>query len=44
MSIKTLALVLLVAALCVAGVLAMHGKGHAAIARWLPSLHGGHGR
>jgi hypothetical protein len=38
---KTLALVVVLAALLAAGVVAMHGKGHAALARWLPSLHGG---
>ena len=41
MTTKTLAIVLLLAALFVAGVLAMHGKGHAALAKWLPSIHGG---
>ena len=41
MSIKALAIVLVVAALLVSGVLAMHGKGHAVLARWMPSLHGG---
>jgi hypothetical protein len=41
MPMKTLAIVLVVAALFVTGVLAMHGKGHAALAKWMPSLHGG---
>jgi hypothetical protein len=41
MPMKTLAIVLVLAALFVSGVLAMHGKGHAALAKWLPSLHGG---
>ena len=41
MPMKTLAIVLVVAALFVSGVLAMHGKGHAALAKWMPSLHGG---
>ena len=41
MTMKTLAIVLLVSALVIAGVLAMHGKGHAALARWMPSIHGG---
>jgi hypothetical protein len=41
MSTKTLVVVLLLAALFVSGVFAMHGKGHAALARWMPSLHGG---
>jgi hypothetical protein len=42
MTLKTFALVVGLAALLGAGVVAMHGKGHAAIARWMPSLHGGH--
>lgn len=41
MTTKTLAIVLIVAALFLAGVVAMHGKGHAALAKWMPSLHGG---
>jgi len=41
MPMKTLAIVLVAAALFVTGVLAMHGKGHAALAKWMPSLHGG---
>ena len=44
MTAKTLVIVLVLAALVVAGVFAMHGKGHAALARWMPSIHGGHGR
>ena len=43
MTMKTLAIVLIVAGLLVAGVLAMHGKGHAALAKWMPSIHGGSG-
>jgi hypothetical protein len=43
MTTKTLAIVLILAALFLAGVFAMHGKGHAALARWMPSLHGGSG-
>jgi hypothetical protein len=43
MTTKAFAVVLLVAALLVAGIVAMHGKGHAAVARWMPSLHGGSG-
>jgi len=38
---KTFVVVLAVAALLVAGIVAMHGKGHAALARWMPALHGG---
>jgi len=41
MSTKTIAIVLILAALFLAGVFAMHGKGHAALAKWMPSLHGG---
>ena len=41
MSTKTLAIVLILAALFVAGVFAMRGHGHAALTKWLPSLHGG---
>jgi len=43
MTTKAFILVVLFAALVAAGVVAMHGKGHAAIARWLPALHGGTG-
>jgi len=43
MTTKALVIVLIVAALFGAGVLAMHGKGHKALAKWLPSLHGGAG-
>ena len=41
MTTKTLAIVLITAALIVSGIVAMHGKGHAVLAKWLPSLHGG---
>ena len=43
MTVKTFAFVVVLAALLAAGVVAMHGKGHAALARWMPSLHGGAG-
>jgi hypothetical protein len=43
MTTKTLAIVLVIAALLVSGIVAMHGKGHAALAKWVPSLHGGSG-
>jgi hypothetical protein len=43
MTIKAFVLVVVLAALLAAGVVAMHGKGHAALAKWLPSLHGGTG-
>jgi len=41
MTTKTFALIVALAALLAGGVIAMHGKGHAALARWMPSLHGG---
>ena len=41
MSSKAIAIVLVVAALVVGGTVAMHGKGHKLLARWLPALHGG---
>jgi hypothetical protein len=41
MTARTFAFVVVLAALVAAGVVAMHGKGHAALARWMPSLHGG---
>jgi hypothetical protein len=41
MTTKTLAIILIAAALFVGGAVAMHGKGHAALARWMPALHGG---
>jgi hypothetical protein len=40
MSTKTLAIVLVVAALIVGGTLAMHGKGHKMLAKWMPAIHG----
>jgi hypothetical protein len=43
MTTKAFVILLLVAALVAAGIVAMHGKGHAAVARWMPSLHGGQG-
>ena len=41
MTMKTLALVLILTAVFLAGVFAMHGKGHATLAKWMPSIHGG---
>jgi len=41
MTLKTFAIVLVAAAVFVGGVLLMHGKGHAALAKWMPSIHGG---
>jgi hypothetical protein len=43
MTTKAFVFVVVLAALLAAGVVAMHGKGHAALAKWLPSLHGGTG-
>ena len=43
MTTKTLAIVLVVAALVLSGVFVMYGKGHAALAKWMPSMHGGTG-
>ena len=43
MSLKTLGVILVAAAIFCGGVLAMHGKGHRALAKWLPSIHGGSG-
>jgi hypothetical protein len=41
MTTKTLVIILIAAALFVSGVVVMHGKGHAALAKWMPALHGG---
>jgi hypothetical protein len=41
MTTKAFVLIVVLAGLVAAGVLAMHGKGHAALAHWLPALHGG---
>jgi hypothetical protein len=35
-------LVLVLSAVFLAGIVAMHGKGHKALRRWVPALHGGH--
>jgi hypothetical protein len=37
---KTMVIVLVVAALFVTGTLAMHGRGHRLLAKWMPALHG----
>ena len=42
MSVKAVIVVLALAAMVLAGIVAMHGKGHAALRRWLPAIHGGH--
>jgi hypothetical protein len=40
MSLKVFAIVAIVVALFVGGVLAMHGRGHELLAKWMPTLHG----
>jgi len=40
MTAKTTVTILLVAALLIAGAIAMHGRGHQLLARWLPQIHG----
>jgi preprotein translocase subunit SecG len=42
MSTKALVAILIAAAILIGGVLAMHGKGHRLLARWMPAIHGGH--
>jgi len=42
MSVKAVIVVLALAAMVLAGIVAMHGKGHEALRRWLPAIHGGH--
>jgi len=42
MSGRTVVVALALAAMVLAGIVAMHGKGHAALRRWLPAIHGGH--
>jgi hypothetical protein len=37
---RTLLIVLAFTALCVAVILAMHGQGHAMLAKWMPAIHG----
>jgi hypothetical protein len=40
MRTQTLVIVLVVAVAVVAGTLAMHGKGHKMLAKWMPAIHG----
>jgi hypothetical protein len=42
MSGKTAVVVLVLAAAFLAGIVAMHGKGHETLRKWLPAIHGGH--
>jgi hypothetical protein len=37
---KTLIVAVVLAAVFVAGVMAMHGKGHRMLAKWMPAIHG----
>jgi len=41
MRLKTLVVVVMVTAAFMAGIVAMHGKGHHMLAKWMPALHGG---
>ena len=40
MGMKALVIVLVVAACVVCGTLAMHGRGHKMLAKWMPAIHG----
>jgi hypothetical protein len=40
MRTQTWVIVLVVAALFMTATLAMHGKGHKMLAKWMPALHG----
>lgn len=42
MSGKTAVMVVVLAAAFLAGIVAMHGRGHEALRTWLPAIHGGH--
>jgi hypothetical protein len=41
MSLKVFAIVVIVASLCIGGALAMHGRGHELLMKWMPAIHGG---
>jgi hypothetical protein len=41
MSLKVIAIVAILAALVVGGAVAMHGRGHELLMKWMPALHGG---
>lgn len=41
MSSRTMVVIVVLSAAFLAGIVAMHGKGHEALRRWLPALHGG---
>jgi len=41
MTLKTVAIVLILAAAFVVATLAMHGQGHELLVKWMPAIHGG---
>ena len=41
MGAKTLIAIVVLTALFIGGVLAMHGQGHEFLMKWMPALHGG---
>ena len=41
MGAKTLIAIVVLTALFIGGVLAMHGQGHQFLMKWMPALHGG---
>jgi hypothetical protein len=40
MTSKTTVTILIVAALLIVAAIALHGRGHALLMRWLPAIHG----
>ena len=40
MGAKTLIAIVVVTALFIGGVLAMHGRGHQFLMKWMPAIHG----
>ena len=40
MGSKTLIAIVVVTALFIGGALAMHGRGHEFLAKWMPAIHG----
>jgi len=42
MSGRTMVVVVVLATAFLAGIVALHGKGHEALRKWLPAIHGGH--
>jgi hypothetical protein len=41
MSAKVLIVVVMVTAVCLGGIVALHGHGHKLLAKWIPAIHGG---